>query len=304
MGPTMASDGSTPPSPPRFGRRQWGLILISAVIGLVLLLAISIGSVRLLPGEPFLLRMNPLGPQAPISGPPGADIIVAIVRILLALSIILFPVYIIYAIFSRDGRRRLLLNMISMVILFITLSSMRQLALNLDLTPMQGDLNLLAPTQPEQTLPEAEFNASPPEWAVLAVTLGVSLLLVGLGAAAIAYLIRRRRAPSPMRQLASEAQQAIDALQAGGELEETITRCYRDMCRVVQDRRGLQREAGMTPAEFEQALRANGLPREAVGQLTHLFEEVRYGAKQAGERERQQAIESLTSIVAACGGQA
>lgn len=300
----MTSDGTAPPNPPRFSGRRWALILITAAIALVVLLAITIAGVQLLPGEPLLLRLNPLRPGAPAPGMPGADFIVGLVRILLALSILLFPVYIIYAIFSRDGRRRLLLNIISMAILFVTLSSMRNLALNLDLAPMQGDLDLQAPTQPEQTPPEAVFNADPPEWAVLAVTLGVSLLLVALGAAAIAYVIRRRRAPSPMRQLASEAQQAIDALQAGGELEETITRCYHDMCRVVQNRRGLQREAAMTPAEFEGALRANGLPREAVGQLTHLFEEVRYGARQAGERERRQAIDSLTTIVAACGGPA
>jgi hypothetical protein len=56
----------------------------------------------------------------------------------------------------------------------------------------------------------------------------------------------------------------------------------------------------MTPSEFEQALQGKGLPREPVHQLTHLFEEVRYGARQVGEREERQAIDSLSAIVAAC----
>ena len=300
----MPSDGSASPPPPRPARRHRILLVTAAALGLVFLLAISIADVQLLPGEPFLLRMNPLPTGMPVPGMPGAELIVVFVRILLALSIILFPFYLIVSILTREGRRRLLMNILTIIALMIALAALRNLTANLNLE-MPGSENLVQPPTGQETPPpDAEFDVIPPDWTVTAVTLAVSLLIVGLGAAVIAFAVAKRKPPSPMQQLAVEAQQAIDELQAGGGLEETIMRCYRDMCKVVQDRRGLQRDAAMTPGEFEQALRAGGLPREAVHQLTHLFEEVRYGAKQAGERERRQAIDSLSAIVAACGGQA
>jgi hypothetical protein len=112
---------------------------------------------------------------------------------------------------------------------------------------------------------------------------------------------RQPRTPSAMQSLADEAQSAINAIQAGGPLEETIARCYRDMCNVLQQERGIARGIAMTPSEFEQVLQDKGMPAQAVHQLTHLFEQIRYGSQPAGPREEQLAIESLTAIVAACG---
>ena len=106
-----------------------------------------------------------------------------------------------------------------------------------------------------------------------------------------------------MDALADEAQQAISAIQSGSRLEETITRCYREMCRVLQEERGIERGVAMTPSEFEEVLAGRGMPKQAVHQLTHLFEDIRYGSKPAGPREEQIAIDSLTAIVAACNPQ-
>ena len=55
----------------------------------------------------------------------------------------------------------------------------------------------------------------------------------------------------------------------------------------------------MTPREFEAALRSTGLPGEPVAKLTHLFEDVRYGAARSGPREEEQAVACLSAIVAA-----
>jgi len=109
-----------------------------------------------------------------------------------------------------------------------------------------------------------------------------------------------RRSKMNLGKIAQQAQQALDALQSGGDLRDTVIRCYYEMSRVLRIQRGIQRTKDMTPREFESTLETVGLPAEAVHQLTRLFETVRYGAQNIGENEEQQAIASLTAIVAAC----
>jgi len=72
------------------------------------------------------------------------------------------------------------------------------------------------------------------------------------------------------------------------------------MSRILSQERGIQRHHDMTPREFERRLAAVGLPERHVRQLTRLFERVRYGAREAGEAEEQQAITCLTVIAEAC----
>jgi hypothetical protein len=76
------------------------------------------------------------------------------------------------------------------------------------------------------------------------------------------------------------------------------------MSAVINQQRGIQRSQAMTPHEFEEYLATNGLPGAPVHQLTHLFEEVRYGDITAGSAEEQVALNSLTAIIEACEGKA
>jgi hypothetical protein len=57
----------------------------------------------------------------------------------------------------------------------------------------------------------------------------------------------------------------------------------------------------MTPEEFASHLTRSGLPSHAVQRLTRLFESVRYGARTAGDRERDEATSCLSEIVHYCG---
>jgi hypothetical protein len=66
-------------------------------------------------------------------------------------------------------------------------------------------------------------------------------------------------------------------------------------------RRGLYREYAMTPAEFAVRLQSAGLPPEPVNRLTRLFESVRYGARISAQRDVDEAIACLTSILKYCG---
>ena len=132
-------------------------------------------------------------------------------------------------------------------------------------------------------------------------SLGVALLLTVL-VVGIAWSVwrRNRRSQHPLERLAQEAQSALDALWAGGDLRNVVIRCYLEMSRVVSEQRGIQRGPAMTPREFEHYLEEKGLPGEPVRQLTRLFEEVRYGTTLPDENAKHQAVASLTAIAEVC----
>jgi hypothetical protein len=72
------------------------------------------------------------------------------------------------------------------------------------------------------------------------------------------------------------------------------------MARVLDRTRGIRRTESVTPREFAAQLAAHGLPAHAVGTLTRLFEETRYGTAVSEDAGAQRAIDSLKVIVAAC----
>jgi hypothetical protein len=132
-------------------------------------------------------------------------------------------------------------------------------------------------------------------------TLGLAVL-VAAGLVGGLWLVWRRRRPQvdPRARLSEEARLAVDALEAGADLKDTVTRCYFEMGRVLSEQRGIRREEAMTPREFEHHLKRVGLPDRHVEQLTRLFERVRYGAKVADEREEREAVACLTAIIEVC----
>jgi hypothetical protein len=111
---------------------------------------------------------------------------------------------------------------------------------------------------------------------------------------------RRRRKPAVLDQVAQQAEQAAADLEAGGEFRDIIIRCYREMSSVLQQERGIRRDAAMTPREFMVVLRSKGLPAEPVRQLTLAFEASRYGHASATEQQERVAVDSLRAIVDAC----
>ena len=154
----------------------------------------------------------------------------------------------------------------------------------------------------ERLPPAPGFITDPPRWLVVAISLFVAALLV----AGIVFLLRRSRAASsPLGRIAEEAEQALDDLRAGGDLRDTIVRCYAEMSRVLEDRGTVQRRLDMTPREFEQRLAATGLRDEHIHRLTRLFEAVRYGARSPGAGcplgAEQEAEDCLSAIVRAYG---
>ncbi len=280
--------------------KQRVFVFLAVAMALVFALAVSVTGMPLLPGEPFSLpaRAMRLGSSGGVLG--GGETFLLILRIMLALSLIALPIYIITSILTKEGRRRLLGNIAAALILAFMINMVQRAGVQLpELAQPRTGLN--EESGPEkQAAPEPAPPALPNDWVVYAVTAGISLLIVAVALGLFLAARQRSMQPDTMQELGDDAQKAIDALRAGDALDETIQRCYHDMCEVLARERGVARNAAMTPHEFEQMLNDKGLPRGAVHTLTSLFEQIRYGGASASAHEQNMAIESLSAIVAAC----
>lgn len=207
----------------------------------------------------------------------------------LVLIWIVMPLSIFYALRSRESRLGALRDALILAALLGAFYVLTQRLRGLDLTALTPDW--VAPGGPGDSAP------TPDEAWVMAVSLGLALLVGGLGW----FIWRRlRRAAPSSRHLADGPRAALAELDAGGELRSVILRCYNEMSRAVSQQRGLHRPQGMTAREFEQALAAAGLPAGQVRRLTRLFEGARYSLHAATPAEEREARDCLTAIVAAC----
>ncbi len=224
-----------------------------------------------------------------------------IFRAILALALVFLPLYIIYSLFTPEGRKRLLADIVLIAGILWASEYLRKANQNaavkqpvaLPGAAQSPDLGPAAPT--------AQFSASPPAWLSLVVILAISILIVAVTFAAIRFIRNRKKSEkNSYDDLAREAEMAIEALRSGGDLNTSILHCYQEMSRIVKKEKGIAREAAMTPREFEERLEGKGLPHESIRTLTRLFEQVRYGAVPTGIREESLALACLTDIVNAC----
>jgi hypothetical protein len=203
---------------------------------------------------------------------------------------------------TREGRKRLLtLLFLIMLMIFLILSvpSQKPIAVpTLEGTPLTTPV-MVEETPAPYTEMEMTADEPPPilDWLVTAAAIVLALVAVGLLGLIIWGFSLRRKQDSLPELISQQAQDALDALEAGGDFRDVVIRCYAQMSRVLQQERGLERQTDMTPHEFELVLRRMGFPDEPVQNLTHLFEETRYGSQQPGERGVETAVSSLRAIV-------
>lgn len=281
-------------------KKIFTLLLLGLAVAAIILLASGLSGLELLPGHPFSFGGS-LPSMSGSSSFPQSPAIGDFLRILMAFFIlVLFPLSIIYLIISSEARKRVLRDVIAIlsviVLLYFIVRAFRQLRL-----PSQGNLSQPLAPPPATDLPAAaDFVSHPPQWFVFSA----SLFLIGLLLAVLWFLWQRtgRRRVHPLQLLAQDAEEALADLRAGGDLKDTIMRCYAEMSHVLSERRGIRRKKAMTPREFEQHLQAVGLGDEQIQRLTRLFEAVRYGGKKLGEREEREAQGCLEAIVTAYGG--
>ncbi|MEW5940409.1 MAG: DUF4129 domain-containing protein, partial [Chloroflexota bacterium] len=217
-----------------------------------------------------------------------------------------FIVLLLSSLLSPEMRKKLLWAVFRLGLLFLAVMYLVQNRDRFGLLPNDplaagGPEDLTAP----ETLPFPSFAAPnlPPALAYL-LSLAVLLLTFGLlwllsrGFAAL----RARPAPqTALKEIASAARQSLDELASGANWEDAVVRCYARMSDAVSRTRGLRRPDSMTPDEFASHLARSGLPAQAVARLTRLFESVRYGARAADSRERDEASACLNDILRYCG---
>lgn len=286
-------------------RQLWILISLGIAIVALLALAASLSEVEFSPGEPFAfgagmsVRQPPAGMSPDL--PPALRVFL---RVLLLLTLALIPFSIYYLIVSPEARRRVLQNLIVFGVFLALIYWLRQ-----QMKPGERDSDFLANfgvrdlAEGGPARPPAEFSGAAPQWLVILVSFILAAVIVALAVGLVWALLRRRRTARPgiiLQELAQQADEARAAIEAGGDLRDTVIRCYVEMNRVVREARGLQRERAMTPHEFEERLAHAGLPEAQVRDLTQLFEEVRYGAKELGPWEGRRAVACLTAIADAC----
>lgn len=216
----------------------------------------------------------------------------------------LFIAAVISIFLTRKGRRNLLILLLIVALVTFFLYTFAPNGLQ---SP-QANMPRSQPTEPASlppltplppALPDAPIPQTP-GWLITAIGLGVSLLFAVSIVALFWLALRPRSAFAVPGNLAQEAQAAIDALESGADFKDSITRCYAQMSRALQQERGLERSISMTPQEFEKLLIKIGFPAGPVQTLTRLFEEVRYGDIPAADPAIQQAVASLNAIVAHC----
>jgi len=287
------------------GKRRVFLIILGIAILGMLGLSIGLTGLSFQPGN--MLPANGTLPYGNYQGfdLPGGPMLLQALRIIYIIALLVLPVVMIYLIISPVARRRLLKFLVRIlpfvVGLYLFILFLKRLQ---DTNPQSTPLILGGSgTQPAPSvLPTPAPIPGPSETAIVWISAGISLVTVSALAWALWLLWRRRKLDlSPNRLIARQAQSALDSLQAGGNLKNTIVRCYYQMSAVINKQRGILRSQAMTPHEFEEYLTTRGLPGEPIHQLTHLFEEVRYGDLEAGLAGEQVALDCLKAIVDACG---
>lgn len=293
-------------------RKSWRLLSLGLAGVAIILLAAGLSDLELQPGQTF--PMGVLGEHPSTGGSLGGlpAIRLPFARywpvVIVLLFIAIFGLWIITFILRPQARKRMLARLISYILIFLTIYLFFNLLWSLDLTPFPNPAGKTSSSevvtepagQAEERPAPPSFIVDPPQWLV-----GLIVLLTMTALFSLIWLLWRLRRPvseaSPLDLFVREAQQTIDELQTGHDLKDTVRRCYRDMHRILSEQRGLERQAAMTPREFEAYLTELGLRDEHIHRLTRLFESVRYSPQTPGQREEREALACLNAIVDAYG---
>ncbi|MEJ5312780.1 MAG: DUF4129 domain-containing protein [Anaerolinea sp.] len=285
----------------RLTARQTLLILTGILLLFSLILSAGLTGLTLSPG--LIYGNQRLNQTEDLTGSlPDATPLLGFFQVVLGLALTLFPVYLVYMLIHPQ-RRKKLLRYLAVFALFLFLFERLRQAMN-NLNPQGFGFSEGESGASQEVLPIpplADFVANPPSWLVNSVAI-FTVILIALTFFSVIWLffLRRERTRYPLAQVGFEASRALENLQSGADLRETIIECYRRMGTVVAESRGVQRANAVTPHEFIQTLVQQGLPEKPVYRLTQLFEDARYGHLSSTPRQQIEATGCLEEIVAAC----
>lgn len=290
--------------------RIFFMLALGIALVAMLLLSAGVSEVELLPGV-SAPGIRAVEGEALGDVPPEVDeAFRTAFRIFAAIIVVGLPLVLIFSLFSPEARKNLLKGMVPIVLfglfLYFALRASSNLEERVQPTPTVVAGAAQVTPVPEESLGEAagetgEIERSAPEWLIWGTIVGLALILALVLVGMARFLLRyRTRQPSPLAELADQAEDAAEAVRAGADLRDTVVLCYYRMSQTLQEQRGIWRERDMTPREFETYLARSGIPAEHVRRLTRLFEKVRYGAKTVGAEDERQALSSLGAIVEYC----
>lgn len=282
-------------------KKRLTLLLLGLALCAAVILAVSLPEFHLRGGQPL-----PLGGEVkiPLMGDsailPGGNVLLLLIRGFLALMVIALPIYIVYSLFSPEGRRRLLSEFILLVIVLFLLDQLGRMVQNQPEQEQAANVEAPADTSVSDGSESGEmetFEARTPESLVWLTSVLFAIFITGLVAVGFwVYYRRYKPRTTAMERLANEAGKAAAELQGGGDFKNTIIRCYYQMSQILYAEQGIRRDIAMTPHEFEQALEEKGFPGEPIRFLTNIFEDVRYGNRQPEQKEEDKAIFFLSVI--------
>jgi hypothetical protein len=271
------------------------LITISLIALIVLAGGLSQLSLRPSTMQSIPFRLSFLAEQE-ASITPLPPLVTLIRDVIILLTIAILPFAIIYVIFSREAKTRVLryflLIMMNTAVFIILLPRIRPAELDsLELPPATD----LAAT-PGNLLDQASEISLPD-----GILYGLVFILLATSLISAWYVINRarRRQRATRSAIARNAQAAIREVKSGRTFEDIVIRCYYEMCRTLDSQFGLERHFGTTPREFEAQCVKLGLPKQAVVTLTRLFEEIRYGGRVTDPDDQQEALDCLQVIAEA-----
>jgi hypothetical protein len=292
--------------------KLWWLFLLSITILALIFLSTGLSKSTLQRSQPFPvwifsnLEPGEVPPGEVRSGEVPTLPVSLWYRLGFFILIGLLTLWIITFILHPEARKRMLIRMIGYLTLLLIISLVYSKLNPPELVNQNGGDDVeIGPsgifTQEEPPVTPT-LVADPPQWLVVTITLAFIILILG-----VIWFVWQRRPwrttlESPKQLLALEARRAIETLQAGSDLKDTVLRCYQEMSQVLKEQRGIQRQKGMTPREFEKHLVEIGLRDEHIRRLTRLFEGVRYGDNVSSERDKREALDCLRAIVRAYGG--
>jgi hypothetical protein len=284
--------------------RLRAIAMTGFAVAALLFVAAGLPRLELLPGQPLPQILSETGTGGSIAGLPGGDLILFLLRAVYFAGLVCLPFFVIYLILNPKARKQFFKDLLRVLVFCLILWMGSNLLRRLG---SQGEEQTMEGAGAASNLPGIgevlQFSPQTQPWLILLVSALLALALCGLAGLALWLMLRRKPPEPPLKRIALQAQAALEAIQAGGDLRNIVIRCYAEMSRVLNDTLNIQRAAHMTPREFEAALEGRGLPPQPVRTLTRLFEEARYGTAAPGEPEERQALDSLAAIVAACGGQ-
>ena len=285
--------------------KRWVLGLLAAAIAVIFLLAIGLTGMKMSPGllMNFIPRTNT---TTGLGNVPDWAWAVDTFRIILAVALVLFPIYLVYMLIDPNRRKRLVRDLVIFGFILFFFDRLRALSDTFGNRGVEIDPQKMAEPLGDvpKFIPLEEFVNNPPGWVVGVVVAVVVLVLGAIIFGVLWFTTRRRRTDADaIVQVQQEAQDALASINTGGDLRAIIIQCYRSMVQAVKKERGIHRDASVTPQEFISILTEKGLPSTPVRDLTRLFEEARYGQQaQAafGMRQQLEAVGCLEEIIDAC----